>query len=112
MCQLKKIRSKPNLHVHDFSRWPPFDIGNIFINFVQHGFGMSTVTLFNKVSCQKLIYYNCYDCLKYFIEIQRLPFLKWLLFPQKFNFQIRSITENVLHDLCYNYAKFHAFTTL
>ena len=26
MCQLKQIRSKPNLHFRDFSRWPPFDI--------------------------------------------------------------------------------------
>ena len=31
--------------------------------------------------------------------------------PANFNFQIGSISENVLHDLCYNYAKLHAFTT-
>ena len=28
-----------------------------------------------------------------------------------FNFQIGSIAENVLHDLYYNYANFHTFTT-
>ena len=54
MCQLKKIGSKPNLHFHDFSRWAPFDIVNIFINFVQHGFGMSTVTLFIKFHVNSL----------------------------------------------------------
>ena len=31
--------------------------------------------------------------------------------PANFNFQIGSIAENVLHDLHYNYAKVHAFTT-
>ena len=31
--------------------------------------------------------------------------------PANFNFQIRSIAENVLHSLCYNYAKFPSFTT-
>jgi len=35
-----------------------------------------------QVSCKKLIYYNYYDILKYVIEIQRPPFLKWLPFPQ------------------------------
>ena len=32
----EKIRSKPNLNFRDFSRWKPFEISNIFINFVQH----------------------------------------------------------------------------
>ena len=54
MCQLKKIRYKPNyLHFHDFSRWPPFDISNIFIN-LNSAIGMNTVTLFTKVHVNSL----------------------------------------------------------
>ena len=56
MCQLKQIRSKQNVYVHDCSRWPPFDIGNIFINFVQHCFGMITVTLFTKSHVNSFTY--------------------------------------------------------
>ena len=32
--------------------------------------------------------------------------------PANFNIQIGSIAEHVLHDLYYNYAKFHVFTTV
>ena len=35
MCQLKRIRYKPNLHFRDFSIWPPLDIGNIFVKLVR-----------------------------------------------------------------------------
>ena len=48
----EKIRSKPNLHFHDFSRWPPFDISNIFINFVQHGNWYVYCYSIYQVSCQ------------------------------------------------------------
>ena len=43
MRQLKKIRSKPK-----FSRWPPFDISNIFINLFNTAMGMITLTLYTK----------------------------------------------------------------
>jgi len=88
MCQLKKIRSKPNLHVHDFSRWPPFDIGNIFCKFCSTRLWYEHCNSIYQVSCQRLYLCSYYDLLKYFTDIQRPPFLKWLLFPQNFNFQI------------------------
>ena len=47
-----KIRSKPYLHIHDFSRWPPFDIGNIFINFVLHVYWYEYCYSIYQVSCQ------------------------------------------------------------
>ena len=64
-----------------FSRWPPFGIGNIFINTVQHCKWNGHCFSMYQASCQQLIYFNYYDCLKYFIEIQRTPFLIWPSFP-------------------------------
>ena len=88
-----------------------FDINNIFTNFVQRGYWYEHCYSIYQVSCQKLIYYNCYECLKYFIEIQRPPFLKMTAVPANFNFQIGLIVENVFHDLYCNYANVHALTT-
>ena len=80
-CVNRKKRSKP-LHVHDFSRWPPFDIGNIFYKIYSTRLCYEHCYSIYQVSCQQLIYYNWYDILKYFIEIQRPLFLIWLRFPQ------------------------------
>ena len=101
ICQHKKIRYKPNLHVRDFSRWPLFDISNIFINFVQHVYW----------------YEYCYSFYQMFIPITYLLQLLWrfevfyrnptsVIFkmaavPTNFNFQIESIAKNVLHDIYY-----------
>ena len=52
MCQLKKIRSKPNLNFRDSSRWPPFDISNSFINFVQYDYCYEHCYSIYQVSCQ------------------------------------------------------------
>ena len=73
----EQIRSKPNLHFRDFPRWPPFDISNIFINFVQHG--------------------NWYDIL--FYRKPTSTILKMAAIPANFNFQSGSIADNVLHDI-------------
>ena len=60
----EKIMSKPNLHFHDFSRWPLFDISNMFIKFVQHGYWYAHCYSIYQVSCEELIYYNGYVFLK------------------------------------------------
>ena len=49
MCQLKRIRYKPNLHFRDFSIWPPLDIGKFF-----RKIGKSTVTLLIKFHVNSL----------------------------------------------------------
>ena len=77
----EKITSKPNLHFHAFSRWPPFDISNMFITFVQHGYWYAHCYSIYQGSCEELIYYNGYVFLKYLIEIQCPPFLRWLPLP-------------------------------
>ena len=77
----ENIGSK-SIYTHDFSRWPPYDISNIFINFVQHVNWYEYCYSIYQVSCQKLIYYNCYDFFKYLIKIQHPPFLKWIPFRQ------------------------------
>ena len=45
------------------------DISNILIKFGQHGNLYEYCYSIQQGSCQQLIYYNCYDFLKYFIEI-------------------------------------------
>jgi len=48
----EKIRSEPNLHFRDFSRWSPFDISNNFITFVLHGYWYEYCYSIYQGSCQ------------------------------------------------------------
>ena len=108
MCQLKKIRSKPNLHFRDFSIWPPFDISNIFYKLCSTRLLVWVLLLYSP-SFMSIAYLWLFEI---FYRNPTSTIFKMAVVPAKFNFQIGSIAEDVLHDLYYNYAKFHALTTL
>ena len=84
---------------------------DFFINVIQHDNWYEHCYSIYHVLCQQCYLYSFYDILKHFMEIQHPPFFTMAVIPAKCNFQIGSIAKDVLHDLYYNYAKVHAFTT-
>ena len=72
--------------------------------------GISTITLFMKFHANSLSI-TIAMTFWFFYRNPTSVIFKTAAVPANFNFLIRSIAENVFHELCYKYAKLHAFTT-
>ena len=99
-------------HFRDFSIWPPFDISNIFYKFCSVRLLVWVLLLYSPSFMSIAYLLQLLWLFEIFYRNPTSTIFKMSVVPAKFNFQIGSIAEDVLHDLYYNYAKFHAFTTL